>query len=96
MKYIYSEKYQEAAVIEHKGIAAEKAAEKVMAAIKATKKPIMQVTAKGPRGLVAVCFDGRISYGNSGALYFNGFGAAGCGAKNHYSDEVRRYKVRTI
>jgi len=96
MKYIYSEKYQEAAVTEHKGISAGKAAEKVMTAIKSAKKPIMQVTAKDPRGLVAVCFDGRVSYGDSGALHFNGFGAAVCGAKNHYADEVRRYKVRTL
>lgn len=96
MKYIYSEKYQEAAIIEHKGLTSIQAAQRLMVYLKGNKKPCLSITMKDKDGLAAYNFNDTINYGKHGDLAFCGFGAACLGADNHYKSTVNRYKVRAI
>lgn len=99
MKYIYSESFQEAAIINHRGIYAVHAAEKLMNLLKSKNKPCMSVIVKNRAGgLISYNRDDSLNYGKHGDFGFCGFGTA-CvchGIKSNYRHSVKRYKVRTL
>lgn len=97
MKYIYSERYQEAAIIDHKGIPARIAIEKLIAAI---KKPCLNFLARNDKGFIGynptIPKNCVMEYKDNTHIDFSGFAGACLGVKNNYSDVVRKYKIRSL
>lgn len=99
MKYIYSEKFQEAAITDHRGLYQIHAAEKLMKHLKDNNKPCLAVILKNKEGgLISYNHNGTVNYGDNGDFGFCGFGTA-CvcpGAKSNYRNSVKRFKVRSV
>ena len=96
MKYKYSEKYQEAAILEHQGIYGVHAGEKLLKYLNAQGKPVLSIIIKHNSKLISYNYDGRVQYGKAGLIGFNGFGTAALGYTNNYSNIVNRYKIKLI
>ena len=96
MKYKYSEKYQEAAILDHKGIYGAHAGEKLLKHLKSLNKPILSIIIKHEGRLISYNYNNRIQYGKAGLIGFDGFGTACLGYENNYSDVVNRYKIKLI
>jgi len=96
MKYKYSEKYQEAAILDHKGVCGIRAGEKLLKHLQGSKKPVLSIILKHEGRYVSYNYNHTLAYGQLDGFHFCGFGAACLGADNMYSNIVNRYKIKNL
>ena len=96
MEYKYSEKYQEAAILDHRGIYGVHAGKKLLKHLNKSRKPILAIIIKHEGELISYNYNNSITYGKAGTIGFNGFGVACLGYKNNYSDVINRYKTKIL